>query len=182
MVRALNSLTPHEIVIKEAWQAPDDFHALASAVSKTYRYLIYNSQIPSAFRYKYSAWVKYPLDLKKLRTLTKPLLGVHDFKSFQTSGTEVSSTTRELTHINWRHLPANTVEFSVSGNGFLKQMIRNIVGTTLDLYRKGLSAEHMRAILNARSRSEALGTAPAEGLYLYRVEYPTALDKKCRKI
>ena len=182
LVRALNSLTPHEIVVKNAWVAPDDFHALASATSKTYRYLILNSELPSAFRYKYTAWVKYSLNIEQLEKITAPLLGEHDFKSFQTSGTEVSSTTRTLTAMHWRQLPGNIVEFSVSGTGFLKQMVRNIVGTSLDLYRKGQTAQQMSSVLAARSRTEALGTAPAEGLYLYCVEYPTDLDNKCRKI
>ncbi|MCB0355427.1 MAG: tRNA pseudouridine(38-40) synthase TruA [Bdellovibrionales bacterium] len=182
LVRALNSLTPREIVVKAAWQAPDEFHAVASAVRKNYRYLILNDQLPSAFRYKYTTWVPHTLDLNQLNQLVAPLKGEHDFKSFQTSGTEVRSTIRTIEALNWRQLPGNIIEFSITGSGFLKQMVRNIVGTTLDLYRQGLTAKQMTAILAAQSRSEALGTAPAQGLYLYRVEYPTALDKKCRKI
>ena len=182
LVRALNSLTPPEIVVKAAWEAPADFHALASAIKKNYRYLILNSELPSPFRHKYTTWVRQTLVLEKLQELTQPLLGEHDFKSFQTSGTEVSTTLRTIYDMQWRRLPGDIVEFSITGSGFLKQMVRNIVGTTLDLNRKGLNFKHMEEILNSRNRSQALGAAPAQGLYLYRVEYPSPLDNKCRKL
>ncbi|MCB9027199.1 MAG: tRNA pseudouridine(38-40) synthase TruA [Bdellovibrionaceae bacterium] len=182
LVRALNSLTPPEMVIKAAWEAPHDFHAVASAIKKNYRYLILNSELPSAFRHKYSTWVKHALDLQKLNQLTSPLLGEHDFKSFQTTGTEVSSTIRRIYDLQWRAKAGELVEFSITGSGFLKQMVRNIVGTALDLHRKGLNSKHMSEILASRNRTQALGTAPAQGLYLYKVEYPLPLDNKCRKL
>lgn len=182
LVHALNSLTPEEIAVHYAWEAPDDFHALLSCQSKTYKYLILNSPLPSAFRSRFTTWVHKPLDLQRLQKITSPLKGEHDFKSFQTSGTPVPSTVRQITHIGWERRPGHIVEFSITGTGFLKQMVRNIVGTSLDLHKNQLDSEKMVEILNARDRRAALGTAPARGLYLFEVEYPSALDNKCRKI
>lgn len=182
IVKALNSLTPNDIVAKFAWEAPAEFHALASAEEKTYRYYIHNSPIPTALKYRYTAWVRHPLDLNQLNSLSAPLLGEHDFKSFQTSGTDVPSTIRSIQNLSWERRGPNTVVFTIRGNGFLKQMVRNIVGTVLDLHKKGETPIKLNEILKAKDRAKALSTAPASGLFLCHVKYPRSLDNKCRKI
>ncbi len=182
LIRALNSLTPPELVIRRAWTAPDEFHALLSAEKKIYKYRIYNSPTPSAFLARYTTWVRTPLDVGQLNQICSPLLGEHDFKSFQTSGTEVPSTKRCISQIEWKQKSRFIVELTIEGSGFLKQMVRNIVGTCLDLHKKRLNDRQMEAILASRDRTQALSTAPTRGLYLYRVIYPRPLDNKCRKI
>lgn len=182
LMRALNSMSPDSLVIKGIWEAPEDFHALASAAGKTYRYLIHNHAIRSPLRHHHTAWVSQPLDLDHLNQACSYLIGTHDFKSFQSTGSDVKTTVREITAARWRRTQPTLVEFSISGTGFLKQMVRNIVGTALDLHQAGEPAEMMKEILEARDRRKALRTAPPQGLYLMKVHYPNDLDIKCRKL
>ncbi len=181
---ALNGLTPPSIVIKQAWIAPDDFHAIASSYRKTYRYKILNRRVPSALRHRYTYWLRTPLDLNYLEAASQYLLGPHDFRSFQTSGTTVKSTIREIYAVHWERkgIEDDIVEFRVTGNGFLKQMVRNIVGTLVDMHLNEVPPERMREIMEACDRRKAGPTAPAQGLYLSTVSYPAELDNKCRKL
>jgi tRNA pseudouridine38-40 synthase len=183
--RALNSLLPDSVVIKGVWLAPDDFHALFSARRKTYVYRIWNHPVRSALWRGRALWIPHDLDLDFLNALAESVIGERDFKSFQTAGTPVKSTVRKIDRcafIRRGHL----VEFRVRGNGFLKQMVRNLLGTFLYLDRrtseKAPGIKALEAIFMARDRQAAKATAPAHGLYLYRVEYPPALDNKCRKL
>ena len=183
LMRALNSMLPDSVVVKGVWLAPDDFHALFSATRKTYIYRIWNSPLRSALWAGRALWVPKPLDLDVLNHLSSALVGEHDFKSFQSAGTPVRSTVRLIHQAEWRAVSGgHLVEFRISGNGFLKQMVRNLVGTLLHLERNGGGVDALRAIFDARDRQSAKTTVAAHGLYLYRVEYPSALDKKCRKL
>jgi tRNA pseudouridine38-40 synthase len=179
---SLQCLTPPTLVVKEAFLAPRDFHAIASAERKTYRYRVLNRIVPSALRYRYTHWVRFPLDLDYLNEAAQFLLGRQDFKSVQTTGTTVKSSVREIFSANWERLPGETLEFTVTGDGFLKQMVRNIVGTLIDANRAGAPAKRVQEIIAARDRRRAGATAPPQGLYLHRVSYPAELDKKCRKL
>jgi tRNA pseudouridine38-40 synthase len=182
LVRALNSVLPEAIAVKKAWLAPEEFHAQKSAVRKTYRYLIHNSPIPDPLRRRYTAWLKKPLNIEKLNEITKPLLGEHDFKSFQTSGTVLKTTVRTIEAAHWRVAGENLVEFRITGTGFLKQMVRNIVGTAIYLEQNDQPPAEMARILAAKDRQIAKNTARPEGLRLESVEYPADLDNKCREI
>jgi tRNA pseudouridine38-40 synthase len=178
---ALNSLLPESIAVKGAWLAPDDFHALASARRKTYIYRIWNHPVRSPLWAKRALWIPRPLDLEFLNELSRGLIGDRDFKSFQTSGTPVKSTIRKVDVTQWRRRIGPLIEFRIRGNGFLKQMVRNLVGTLLHLERGRITGE-LQQILDARDRQSAKTTVAAHGLYLYRVEYPSTLDKRCRKL
>jgi tRNA pseudouridine38-40 synthase len=173
---------PETIVVKNAWQAPDDFHALASAVRKTYIYRIWNHPIRSALWNRRALWVPQDLDLDYLNGLSNEVLGRRDFKSFQTSGTPVKSTVRVIDRCEWRFRHPHLLELRIRGNGFLKQMVRNLVGTLLYLERHRSERTVLADIFDAKDRQAAKATAAAHGLYLYRVEYPPALDNKCRKL
>ena len=181
LVRSLNAMLPPEIAVKGAWLAPDDFHALASARRKTYIYRIWNHPIRSALWSKRALWVPQELNLRLLQGLARQVIGRRDFKSFQTSGTPVKSTVRtvDLCHFEPHK---NLLELRIRGNGFLKQMVRNLVGTMLHIERNRGDIADFRAIFEATDRQAAKATAAAHGLYLYRVEYPRALDNKCRKL
>ena len=182
LVRALNAMLPEDVVIKKAWLAPSDFHALASARRKTYIYRIWNHPVRSALWRRRALWVPQPLNLRLLNTFAKQIEGERDFKSFQTTGTPVRSSVRTVYSCAFAARRAGLIEMRIEGNGFLKQMVRNLVGTMLYLERTKGSLADFRAILEARDRRMAKATAVAHGLYLYRVEYPRALDKKCLKI
>lgn len=182
LVRSLNALLPETISVKGAWLAPDEFHALASARRKTYIYRIWNHPIRSALWHQRALHVPQPLNMQFLDSLARQLVGRKDFKSFQTSGTPVNSTVRVIDGCIWRKPAGHLIEFRIRGNGFLKQMVRNLVGTMLHLERNKGTVADLRAIFEARDRQAAKTTAPAHGLYLYSVEYPAALDNKCLKL
>lgn len=180
--RAVRSFLPPTIVIKKSWIAPDEFHSTLSAEKKTYRYLIYNSVVPSAFFHRTMGHVAQPMDLDFMNQCSKHLVGTHDFKSFQSVGTDVSSTVRTIYRAEWRWLHKNIAEYSITGSGFLKQMVRNIVGTQLLLARKGLKSDKMADILAACDRKQAGPPAEPQGLYLMKVYYPVDLDNKCLEL
>lgn len=180
--RAVRSFLPPTIVIKKTWIAPPEFHSTLSAEKKTYRYLIYNSPRPSAFFHRTMGYVREPLDIDFLNECSKIILGEHDFKSFQSVGTDVASTIRTIYKANWRLLRPNVAEFSITGSGFLKQMVRNIVGTQLLLQRKKLKSHKMAAILESCDRRQAGPPADPQGLYLMKVYYPLDLDNKCLEL
>lgn len=179
---ALKSQLPNSITIKDAWIAPPEFHATLSATHKTYRYWIWNSPRTSALLARYSHWVRLPLNLDYLNEQALLLQKEQDFKSFQSVGTPVAHTVREIYRAQWHRRNANLIEFRITGSGFLKQMVRNIVGTQLDLCMKGQAIDKMSEILALKDRTKAGPTAPAQGLFLSKVYYPQSLDNKCRRI
>ena len=183
MKKALNSiLLPRGICIRRVYRAPEDFHALRSAVGKTYRYFILNRSTPCVFRKKQIHWVSQPLPIDKLNILSKRIEGRHDFKSFQNSGTPLKSTVRTVFSAHWERGKNKVVVFQIKGDGFLKQMIRNLVGAQLALLKEKEPFEKWDQIFRAKDRKSAYPTAPAEGLYLYKVSYPKALDSRCKVI
>ena len=179
---ALNGMTPPSIVIKQAWIAAEGFHAIASTTKKTYVYKVLNRRVPSAVRHRYTYWVRRPLDVDYLNEASTALLGRHDFKSFQTSGTTVKSTVREIHFVNWERQGSDIIRFTVTGSGFLKQMVRNLVGTLINLNLTEADPKKLSSILEARDRRRAGPTAPPQALYLSKVYYPDQLDNKCRKL
>jgi tRNA pseudouridine38-40 synthase len=180
--RAISRHLPSSIMIKKSWLAPVDFHSTLSPDKKTYRYLILNSENPSIFLGRYMDWVRHPLNLEFLNESSKYLLGTHDFKSFQSVGSIVSHTVREIEQAEWSWRRPGVAQFTITGSGFLKQMVRNIVGTQLLLERKGLPAQKMKEIIAAEDRKAAGPPAAAQGLFLIRVYYPQDLDNKCREL
>ena len=111
--------------------------------------------------------------------MTSVLIGEHDFKSFQSSGTPVSSTVRKITHAEWTACGDELV-FDVEGNGFLKQMVRNIVGACIHLAKKSETPiEDMKFLLDAKDRRQAPAPAPAQGLCLVSVQYPENIEEFC---
>lgn len=182
LIRSLNALTPDSLAVQRAWTAPNDFHALHSAIGKTYRYQIHNSPIPDPHRVRSTTWFKKPLDINKLNGLSEVLLGTHDFKSFQTSGTPIKNTVRTISQAKWSACGPNLIHFHITGTGFLKQMVRNIVGTVIYLHQNEGTPEDLKNILDSKDRQAAKQTAPAQGLFLQSVEYPTDLDNQCREL
>lgn len=176
---ALNSHLPSSIVVKKAWIAPEEFHATISATHKTYRYLILNRPRPSAHLARHMDWVRKPLDIDLLQASTQYLVGNYDFKSFQSVGTPITDTVREVFQADWKWRRSDILQFTITGDGFLKQMVRNIVGTALMIERRQDNPARMKEILESMDRRQAGPPAPAAGLYLLRVYYPQDLDKQC---
>lgn len=176
---AMQGVLPKSIVVKKAWLAPAEFHATLSATHKTYRYWVLHRKRSSPFLSRYATWIRKPVNLEHLNASTKFIQGEHDFKSFQSVGTPVLTTQRKIFRATWRAKADHLLEFEITGSGFLKQMVRNIVGTSLFLERMNEVPEKMLSILEACDRTAAGPAAPPEGLHLYRVYYPRNLDKRC---
>ena len=178
LVSSLNSVLPEDIGILQAWIAPEDFHAQRSAIWKTYIYRIHNSKVPDPINSRFKVWLKRPLDVDRLNEITQFIQSKQDFKSFQTSGGATKTTVREVIEASWMR-EGDLVELRIKGTGFLKQMVRNIVGTILYIHDRGLEPSEMLSILEAKDRQAAKATAPAQGLFLDSVGYPPELDNRC---
>lgn len=179
---AMKSLLPDSITVRKVWVAPSDFHSTLSAVAKTYKYFIYTNSRSNPFLRPHSYWVRFPLDIDLLNQYSEVIIGEHDFKSFQSAGTEVAHTRRKIMKARWIYKSPKVLEFSVTGSGFLKQMVRNLVGTMLMLEKEKAGPEKMLNILNILDRQKAGVPAPPEGLFLWKVYYPRELDNRCREL
>lgn len=179
--RALNASLPRDIRITEAGEVDSKFHSQFSAKSKIYRYLILNSQNSNPFLFKFTHQTAFSLNISLMAREARSLEGEHDFKSFSASGTNVKSTVRRIKNISLvaqrRFLPlglgnkAGLIIVTIEADGFLYNMVRNIVGTLIDVGRGYFNEGDMRSILKAKNRQLAGRTAPAKGLYLCEVRY-----------
>jgi tRNA pseudouridine38-40 synthase len=169
--RALNSRLPRAVVVREVQEAPADFHARISALGKEYAYRILNRATRGALRARYTWHIPQPLNISAMAQAGKDLEGTHDFKSFQATGSEVKTTERTLTAVTMR-LEGDELVISCSANGFLRHMVRNIVGTLVEVGRGARPLTDVERILAGRDRQLAGATAPPQGLCLIRVFYP----------
>jgi tRNA pseudouridine38-40 synthase len=169
--RALNSLLPHDIVIQKAEEMEGDFHARKHSRSKIYEYRILNRNLRSAFHREYVWHIPQKLDLTEMKEATRSLIGEHDFAAFRTVGSPTRTTVRRVIRAEWKRGQNGLLRFEIEANGFLKQMVRSIVGTLVEVGKGRMRAADLRKILNSRDRSEAGPTAPAQGLFLKEVKY-----------
>lgn len=179
---AMKSLLPDSITVRKVWVAPSDFHSTLSAVAKTYKYFIYTNPRSNPFLRPHSHWVRFPLNIDLLNQYSEVIVGEHDYKSFQSAGTEVAHTRRKIIKAQWAYKSPKVLVFSVTGSGFLKQMVRNLVGTMLMLEKEKAGPEKMLNILKVLDRQKAGVPAPPEGLFLWKVYYPRELDNRCREL
>lgn len=167
---ALNQRLPEDIRIQESCQVADDFHPRFCDTIKTYEYKILNRKFALPTERLYSAFVYYPLDVEKMQMAAAYLVGEHDFKSFCSSGSQVESTVRTITDISVeKH--GEMISIRVSGNGFLYNMVRIIVGTLMKIGLGVWQPERMEEILNACDRNVAGPKAEARGLTLVEIRY-----------
>ena len=171
---ALNSVLPGDIRVKAADEVPLDFHARFDAAAKTYICLVDNRPRPSVFLRNYACHVSQPLNVVEMRRAAELLIGTQDYASFRTSGSSAKTTVRTVYQfeIAESKICPGMVKFKARADGFLYNMMRNMVGTLLEVGLGKLSAEDVKDILAARDRRRAGPTAPPHGLYLAGVEYP----------
>jgi len=182
--RALNRALPAAIRVLRAEHASPDFHARHSVLAKTYEYRIYQGEIcpPWSARYVYA--LNWPLNLDGMRQAAALVIGEHDFTSFAATDADLTTRTADPVdadakagNIRTIYSSSFTLEngellvYRVRGNGFLHHMVRNLVGTFIDVGRGHIMPEDVTRILDQRSRSAAGATAPARGLFLDSVEY-----------
>ncbi len=166
----LNNLLPEEIRIIDCASVNDNFHARRSAKSKTYLYVISNAPVQSPFSARYSWHIPYKINLKRMRRAAKMLEGKHDFKSFMSAGSAVKSTIKNMEEIKIQKKDSQIMIF-FRADGFLKQMVRNITGTLVEIGTGKREPEEIRNILDGKDRKKAGQCAPAKGLFLLEVKY-----------
>lgn len=165
----INSILPAEIRVLDVRPVKDDFHARFSAKRKTYQYCFYVSKVTLPYYERFATQVKYPLDDEVLCEQVKQLIGKHDFTSFCASGSSVTDFVREI--YDARIIKSGDMyTFSITGNGFLYNMVRIIVGTLIDISRGAICLDVGEIILK-KDRKFAGKTASAKGLVLKNVEY-----------
>jgi tRNA pseudouridine38-40 synthase len=177
--KALNDILPVSIRVREADEVPADFHARHNAKAKIYRYRILQGPICPPFLARYVYHHPYPLDCQRMAKAARLLEGGHDFTSFAGSdparrqtGRQGGSNVRKVFHSRIAvRKKSQMIVYEVRGSGFLHHMVRNIVGTLLEVGSGKLSPDDIPAIVRARDRSKVGATAPARGLWLVRVEY-----------
>ena len=170
----LNSKLPDDIACLSASVAHPEFHAQRSATGKLYRYVIRVGPVPSALRAGRYWGVRWPLDVAGMHAAVQHLVGVHDFTSFRAAGCSASSPVREILSARV-HVVEDETHIELHGKGFLRHMVRNIVGSLLQVGRGKRPPEWFAELRDARDRSRGGRTAPGCGLFLVRVDYPPEL-------
>lgn len=171
LCRGLNSLLPPDILIRRAEYAPPDFHARYSAKSKTYEYRVLNRMEPDPFLRFYTWHVPSPLEFSKMERCLPHLSGRHDFSSFMSTGSRTRDPMREMMRAELHRSVDGLLLFVLEADGFLRHMVRNIVGTVVEVGKGRWSSEQFLRIFQAGDRSAAGMKAPAQGLFLKSVSY-----------
>lgn len=167
---ALNQRLPEDIVIVKSEEVAADFHPRYCDCSKTYEYHIINTRIPVPTKRLTNYFVSYVLDIEKMRRAASYLVGEHDFVSFCNVRTDVESTIRTITALDIL-TNGDEITIRITGNGFLYNMVRIIVGTLIRVGRGFYEPEKVKEILDAKDRKAAGVTAPAHGLMLMEIKY-----------
>lgn len=167
---AVNQRLPEDIRVQTSVQVPIDFHPRKVNSRKTYEYHILNRRIALPTDRLYSTHIYYKLDVPAMQNAAEYLIGEHDFKSFCSVKTQVTDTVRTIYTLNISQIGDN-ITISITGSGFLYNMVRIIAGTLLEIGRGFYPPEKMAEILNGCDRSLAGPTAPANGLTLIQIEY-----------
>lgn len=191
LVRALNARLPEDVRVRAVEEAPPEFHARFSARRKTYAYHLLHAPVADPLARAWMWLVSQRLDVGAMRAALATLEGTHDFKAFQAAGSRVAETVRTLESATltvgpWPGLPlavapgadrpdgdrvAAVLQFAFTGDGFLRHMVRNLVGTVVEVGLGRRPPEDFHGILQARDRRRAGPTAPAQGLVLLEVDY-----------
>ncbi len=167
----VNSVLPEDIVVKDLQEAPPDFNALKDAKGKVYVYRIRNQRVRPVLGRQYYWFVRFPLDLARMNKAALYLIGEHDFSCFCATGCDIKNRIRTLGNITIHQRENGTLEITVESSGFLRHMVRNIVGTLVDVGRGKLQPEDIPDIIAGGDRKKAGVAAPAHGLFLKEVKY-----------
>jgi tRNA pseudouridine38-40 synthase len=171
LYRGVNGLLPQDIVVKTLEEVAEEFNAQHDAKGKIYVYKICNKRLRPALGRNYLWFIYHPLDLPLMEQAVQYIIGRHDFSSFCATGSHVKDCTRTVTDININRVEDGILEITIEAQGFLKYMVRNIVGTLVEIGRGRRKPSEMKKIIDSRDRNIAGVTAPARGLYLKEVKY-----------
>jgi tRNA pseudouridine38-40 synthase len=169
--RRLNGITPHDIAVTAAESAAAGFDARGDALSRSYCYRLFTRRPSSPFERGRALWWPHRIDREGLDACAAALLGRHDFTAFTPTQTEHVYFRREILAAAWADLPGDVLTFRVTADAFMRNMVRILVGTMLEVASGRRTVESFTALLGGASRPQAGETAPPEGLYLESVSY-----------
>ncbi len=177
--RAIHASTPHDIYILKCEETTADFHPIRDALGKRYRYIIQDAGRYDVLARHYAWQVPYPLDTALMQQGAALLQGTHDFAAFETTGSPRSTSVRTIRELTMERLDRdgfNRIIFYVYADGFLYNMVRNIVGSLVDVGRGANDLQWLTDVLASKDRRQAGPTAPAHALTLMHVDYETSHD------
>ena len=173
LLRALNANLPSAVRVCDVAVMPDDFHARFSATGKVYEYRIWNGPAVPPMLRLYTWHVPQPLDVTLMQAAATAIPGEHDFAAFQGAGSTTHTTVRRLTAAQWHAVADGSLVFRIAGEGFLRHMVRSLVGTLVETGQRRRDPADVARLLVDPDRAHAGRTAPPEGLFLVKVEYDT---------
>ena len=165
----LNRLLPQDIAVQKVEPVDDEMHARFSAKWRTYHYYIHTSKDP--FLRAYSCEIHYPLDFAKMNEAGRRLLSYEDFGAFCKSGADVKTTLCQVTKAQWVQTSDTTWYFEITANRFLRNMVRAVVGTLVDVGRGRLSIDDFCKVIEGKQRTQAGESMPAKALFLEDIKY-----------
>lgn len=171
IVLAAQGLLPPDIVVVDASEETPGFHARRSAKGKIYRYRLLNSRLPNPFERKHAWHISTSLDTALMHEAAQAVVGTHDFSAFRAAGGAPVSPVRTIMAAACREVGTSGIEFEFLGTGFLYHMVRNLVGTLVEVGRRRRTPDDFAKVLAGRDRHAAGITAPPQGLYLVEVKY-----------
>ncbi len=176
LVYKLNKLLPHDIAVRCVYQVPDDMHARFSAISRTYHYYIHTRKSP--FLRHYSWLVTFPLDFEKMNEAAKRLLEFEDFTSFSKVNTDTKTNICHVTEAQWKEITPPLEgqggcawRFTITANRFLRNMVRAIVGTLIEVGRGRMTVDEFCQVIEQKNRCSAGESVPGHALFLTDVRY-----------
>ncbi len=169
LVYRLNAFLPDDIAVQGIYQVKNDAHARFDALERTYEYWLVKEKDP--FLFDYAHFVKHPLELDTMNAAANLLLEYNDFECFSKSNTDVRTFICDVREANWRMEREKWV-FTITADRFLRNMVRAVVGTLLDVGMGKMSPKDIHKVIASKDRSKAGVSVPAKGLYLTKVSYP----------
>lgn len=172
----INAILPSDIVVHKIWQVPDDAHARFDAISRTYNYYVHSDKAP--FLNEYSLFYPYDLQIDKMNKAAELIIGTHDFTSMAKLHTDARTNICTVTNAIWETGSPSTLyvndslQFTITANRFLRNMVRALVGTMLEIGRGRHEPEWITEVLNLKDRSSAGNSVPAHPLFLTDIKYP----------
>jgi tRNA pseudouridine38-40 synthase len=171
VLRAMNARLPETVRVLEVAEVPASFHPQFDACAKTYRYRMWNAASMSPFERRYAWHLPGRLDLDAMRAAAALIAGEHDFAAFQGTGSDVATTVRTVFASAVHNPQPALLEYEISGSGFLRHMVRAIVGSLVEVGRGRQPPDWLARVIASRDRGAAGQTAPASGLFLVGVDY-----------
>jgi tRNA pseudouridine38-40 synthase len=177
LARALNGRLSRDVAVREIVEVPLDWDALREARGKHYRYQIWNGRERSPLRAGRFHWLREPLAVDRMREASQPFVGTHDFAALQGAGSSVKTTVRTIESVQIKGAAGSEIILDVEGEGFLRHMVRNLMGTLIQIGCRRWEVRRAAEILASLDRQEAGPTAPAHGLVLVEVRDSWSLGR-----